>query len=117
MMLVTAIVIPFIFLAFYFIVKKERKKQLVHWEELRHTEETEVVCGIVESIFREKKRYYQQLYVWKTVVKIRSGTGLHTIVYEKPENDNKATLDISQRDFVTCYGTWYHDAFVANRIE
>ena len=116
-LLVTAIVIPILFLCFYFIVRKEKRKQLESWKALNQQEETDIIKGQIDNIYTEKKRYFQQLFLWKTTIHVIDGNQKYTIIYEKPADKKEATLRLSKRDYVACYGSWYQNVFQANRIE
>ncbi len=115
-MLVTAIVIPLLFLFFLFIVRKERKKQYQKWRDFGKIEEKTVESGIVQRIFSEKRKYYHELYVSRTELVIDNGVKVFQVIIEKPSDQKEATLEINQNDFVTCYGTWHNHSFLANRI-
>lgn len=116
-MLVTAIVVPILFIIFLFISIRNRKTYANEWKQIGTIEEKEVLSGVLQRSIMEKKRFYYHYYFWhcQLFVKTNDGTTI-TIHYEKPALEATAP-NLQKGDVLHCYGHWYGEVFLANRMD
>ncbi|MGO4887909.1 hypothetical protein ACJ2A9_09130 [Anaerobacillus sp. MEB173] len=115
--MVTAILITGVFIYFFITTMKERKKNIQQWESVGIVNEVAVITGKVSRSFQEKKRFYQSHWIWHTEIQVNDSTSQIKVIHERPIQAESVPIQIQKGAFITCYGQYQGDYFLANRIE
>ncbi|WP_078430634.1 hypothetical protein [Alkalihalobacterium alkalinitrilicum] len=114
--MVTAIVIPILFVVFYFIVKRNNASYEQKWKEVGAIQEQVIVSGKLTRYFIEKKKFYHHRYIWSIQLFILDHQQTIKVIFEKPAVSDTPPLDVSTNGTLKCYGQWDGSNFLANRI-
>ncbi|MBM7621720.1 hypothetical protein JOC95_003628 [Bacillus tianshenii] len=115
--MVTAIVIPILILYFYWVTKKEKAKQRQNWEMLDQVRLEARIYGTITYLHTEKKRYYHELYMMVTTIRMQSGDRTITAVYRQPFKQGWKEFNLHPGSIVTLEGQWEKDTFIAGIIK
>lgn len=114
--MVTAIVVPILIVYFYWVTKKEAKKQKERWKNLTKVPSESRLEGKILFIHTEKKRFYHQLYALETTCRIQNYTRIVTVVYKQPYTPSSASPDLSNGDMLLAVGSWEGEVFLAGEM-
>ncbi len=114
--MVAAIVIPILFIVFYFIVKRNNASYEQKWKEVGKIREQITLTGNLERFFVEKKRFYQHRYIWHVQLYLKENKNVIKVIFEKPAQTDELPIQLSINEKVKCYGHWDQKTFLANRI-
>ena len=114
--MVTAIVVPILIVYFYWVTKKEAKKQKERWKNLTKVPSESRLEGKILFIHTEKKRFYHQLYTLETTCRIQNHTRIVTVVYKQPYTPSSASPDLSNGDMLQAVGSWEGEVFLAGEM-
>ncbi|MDE5413094.1 hypothetical protein [Alkalihalobacterium chitinilyticum] len=114
--MVAAIVIPILFIVFYFIVKRNNAAYEKKWKEVGEIKEQVMISGKLERYFVEKKRFYQHRYIWHIQLFLKKDQKIIKVIFEKPAETDSVPLKFLTNDPIKCYGQWDRKTFLANRV-
>ncbi|MBT2687902.1 hypothetical protein J7I93_06895 [Bacillus sp. ISL-47] len=115
--MVTAIVIPIIFLYFYWLTKKELRESYEKWSDLNNVSEEAIISGKIVHISAFKQRYYYHRYVHVLDLTIQSsGNKLLKVKKRTPLMKDAALPSVNVGDTVHLYGNWREEYFHVSRI-
>ncbi|UII57286.1 hypothetical protein LS684_07555 [Cytobacillus spongiae] len=115
--MVTAILIPIIFIYFYWLTRKEMKESYEKWTQLDHILEEAVVSGTIQHIKTEKQRYYYHRFVYVTVLTLQIDRNVLQVKKIEPLRHNFSPNTFTIGEHVRLYGNWKEDFFQFNRVE
>ena len=115
--MVTAIVIPMICLYFFWISKREMKKQDQKWLECSNVPEEAVLIGKIYSLVEEKQRFYYNRYIYVQELKLQ--TEIKSVKLKKitPCTKNVKLDAFTIGETIRVYGKWEGNQFYFNRYE
>lgn len=114
--MVTAIVIPIIFLYFFWITKKEIKEQENKWLKAGQVSQEAMVIGKIISIHNEKQKFYYNRYIFVQVLKLQTETKLITVLKETPITKNFKIESFQAGEIIRVYGQWKDHQFYCGEI-
>ncbi len=114
--MIAAIVIPILFIFFYFTVKRNNAAYEKRWRNVGDINEQLTLSGTLERSFVEKKRFYHHRYIWNFQIYLKDKHELIKVIYEKPALTDIPPLKLTTHDKIKCYGQWNGKNFLANRI-
>ncbi|WP_053366081.1 hypothetical protein [Bacillus sp. FJAT-27245] len=115
--MVTAILIPIICLYFLWITLREAKENERKWLQSGTTKEEAIVTGEVQSVFKEKQRFYYHRYIFVQELTIRTEAGTAKAKIITPLMKGAAPTNYYTGQVVRVYGSWDKNWFYANRVE
>lgn len=110
--MVTAIAIPLLFLYFYYITRKERKRMYHQWLQAGNIAAESVVKGTIVAIQETTERYYGHFLLAVIDLQLEHGTEKTIARMQLPlmESLQKPTFSIG--DTIVCYGQWRNQLFL-----
>jgi hypothetical protein len=115
--MVTAIVIPILILYFYWITKKEKAKQRREWEMLDQVRLEARIQGTITDLSTVKKRYYHEMYMMVTTIRLQTNDRTVTSVLRKPYTQDWKEMILHPGNTVMMEGQWEKDIFIAGSIK
>lgn len=115
--MVTAIVIPIICIYFYWVTRKEMKKNREKWIQLENVQEESIVTGVIKTISKEKQRYYYHYFTEVTVMTLDNGQRTIKLKKIRPLTKEMKPFSCEPGEYVRLYGKWERDYFLIGRIE
>ncbi|WP_316569037.1 hypothetical protein [Neobacillus sp. YIM B06451] len=115
--MVTAILIPIICLYFLWITLKEAKENEIKWLQTGSAKEEAIVTGEVQSVFKERQRFYYHRYIFVQELIIRTETGTAKARIITPLMKGASPINYHAGQVVRIYGSWEKNWFHANRVE
>lgn len=115
--MVTAIVIPILILYFYLITKKEKAKQRRKWEMLDHVRLEARIQGTITELSTVKKRYYHEMYMMVTTIRLQSNDRNVSVVFRQPFTQDWKEMNLQPGNAVLVEGRWEKDLFIAGSIK
>lgn len=115
--MVTAIVIPIIYLYFYWLTKKEMRESYAKWVELKNVPEEAIISGMIVDMNVSKQRYYYYRYVHVLDLTIQSsGKKQWKVKKMTPLMKGSHLPSVNIGDNVHLYGNWKKEFFLVSRI-
>jgi hypothetical protein len=114
--MVTAILIPAIFLYFYWLTRKEMKQQDEKWLKQSSIPEEALIQGMVVEVHGQKERFYYHRFNHVLTLKIQSGNKMLPVRKVTPLTRRTSIPDVKVGETVTLYGNWKTGSFYINRI-
>lgn len=116
--MVTAIIIPILCIYFFWITKKEMKKQKEKWMQLENIVEEAIVVGVIKEIHEERQRFYYHYYVLVTDLVVQTEHKSLRVSRMIPLYKNvQPFFHYQMGDKVRLYGNWKEDIFRFTRLE
>lgn len=116
-MVVAAIVIPILFIYFYFLTSREKSKQIYKWKRVGVVPEESRIMGKVDSIQQSTERFYQNYKVVLFIFTITSDDKRIRAVKKMPLGDEVPAVDIDKTTPVIMTGRWNKQTFLINKIQ
>lgn len=116
--MVTAVLIPLIFLYFFVVAVKERKKRYEEWLQINSIREVAFLEGEIKQIYSRVENYVgkNKIYIVQLLIK-----GKHSSVkaFSKTPitTDNLPSHEFIEGQQILCYGYWEQESFVFSRYE
>jgi hypothetical protein len=114
--MVTAILIPAIFLYFYWLTRKEMKKNEAEWIALASIPEESFIQGTVLEVHGERERFYYHRFNHVLTIKIQSGNNIFFCQKVTPLIGEVDIPHVRIGGSVVLYGNWKTGSFRINRI-
>jgi hypothetical protein len=115
--MVTAIVIPILLLYFYWMTKKEKAKQRRKWEILDQVRLEARIQGIITDLSTVKKRYYHEMYMMVTTIRLQTTDRTVPVVLRQPFTQDWKEMSLHPGNTVMVEGQWEKDIFIAGSIK
>jgi hypothetical protein len=116
-MLIAMIVIPLLFLYFFFCTKKEYDKQHSCWKTIGAVPEEARLTGKATKVMKDRQRFFQSKYIYVLEIHLFDGKKTYKVVKKEPIFQSRTTLtDVEVGETVACLGQWQDHSFLANRI-
>jgi hypothetical protein len=110
--MVTAFLIPAIFIYFYMKSKKEAKKYHDEWITMNEIRKDTLILGTVIHKTTQKQRYYYNKYIFETILVIQTIEGRRINLKRiEPITPQFAPPTIQTGETFTFYGYWDEDYF------
>lgn len=112
---VALVIIPLLFLYFFFKTKREKKEQHQQWLSIGHVPESYTITGDINRIVYGKERFYYKKEINVYDLTIKTDKKIIKVIKKEPFlGDNIQQFSTGMR--VRCLGEWNDDHFLANRI-
>jgi len=109
---VTAIAIPLLFLYFYHVTRKERKRMYHQWLQAGNIHAESVVKGTIVAIQEKTERYYGHYLL--AIIDLQLEHDKEKIIarmqFPLTESLQKPTFSLG--DTIVCYGQWCNQVFL-----
>ncbi len=115
--MVTAVIIPILCIYFFWITRKEMKRQDQKWLKAGDVTEEAVFAGKIKEIANEKQRFYYNRYLFVQELKLQTDTGKMTVKKITPLKKPFVPEDFQIGEKVRVYGGYLGDQFYVNRVE
>jgi hypothetical protein len=114
--MVTAILIPAIFLYFYWLSLREIKQHDERWMEQSSILEEALIHGKVVEVHGHKERFYYHRFNHVLTLKIQSGNKMLSVRKVTPLTRSTSIPEVKVGETVTLYGNWKTGSFSISRI-
>lgn len=110
--MITAIAIPLLFLYFYYVTRKERKRFYHEWLQVGNVAAESVIKGTIVAVQEKTERYYRHYLVSVIDLWLKHGKEkiIARIQFPLTESLQKPTFQIG--DTIICYGQWRNQLFL-----
>lgn len=115
--MVTAIVIPIIFLYFFWLTRKEMKVQDQKWLSIGYVQQEAVLSGLINDIVEEKQRFYHNRYIYVQELKLQTDGKSVRIKKITPLTKNVNIHSFTVGEIIRVYGKWEGKQFFFNDYE
>ncbi|WP_102271577.1 hypothetical protein [Cytobacillus massiliigabonensis] len=114
--MVTAIVIPVICLYFYWIAKKEMRKSIQDWTDLKNVPEEAIIYGKIMEVTGSKQRFSYYRFVYILELSIQMENKRWAVKKIIPIEKGFTVPNVEKGDYVQVFGNWKEDYFQVGRI-
>jgi hypothetical protein len=115
--MVTAVVIPILFLYFFWITRKEMKLNDSKWLAAAEVAKEAVLTGEIKSINQEKQRFYYHRYILLYELTLQTETKLIKAKKIIPIRNNIEIDTFSVGEVLRIYGSWDGNHFHFNEYQ
>ncbi|PLR97409.1 hypothetical protein [Bacillus sp. T33-2] len=115
--MVTAIVIPIIFIYFYWLTRKEIRENHEKWLQLEHVPEEAVITGKILELTEARERFYYHRFNHVLNIKVQTDDKILTVKKITPIREGATFPEITPGEHVRFYGNWKEGYFQVGRIE
>lgn len=110
--MVTAIVIPVLFLYFYYITRKERKQFYNQWLQIGKVTEEAWVKGTITGIQEKTEHYYYNYKIYVIDLLLQHENEKVTARIQFPAIDSLQKPSFRIGETIICYGEWKNGVFL-----
>lgn len=109
--MVTAIVIPIIFVYFYWISVKERKRHEELWLAAATVEPEAILSGQIKDVLHDRQRFYYSRWHFVYEIKLQTQTGMTTVKKRTPLTKDLTIEQFTIGDTIRVFGRWENSEF------
>jgi hypothetical protein len=115
--MVTAIVIPIIFLYFFWLTRKEMEEHDIKWLAAGEVKQEAMLTGEIKSINEEKQRFYYHRYLYVQEIKLQSDSKIVKVRKVTPIRKNIIIEPFTIGEVIRIYGSWRGSYFHFSKFE